>query len=78
VTEEGIYKGVFQDGRAHGKGTFIQSNTKTAFKGEWREGVFIGGIVENEIIKYIGEMKEGQAEGKGKLTFKKDDVEYVG
>jgi deoxyxylulose-5-phosphate synthase len=45
VTEEGIYKGGFSKGKAHGSGTFIEAASKTTFKGEWRDGVFLHGTI---------------------------------
>lgn len=45
VTEEGIYKGSFCEGKAHGNGIFIEAATKTTFKGEWKNGEFSNGSI---------------------------------
>lgn len=45
VTEEGIYKGGFADGKAHGNGNFIDVATNTTFKGQWKDGEFVDGSI---------------------------------
>ena len=69
------YVGEWKDGNYHGKGTYSytidggQSRHKIAK--EWAKLKYVGGkdgILDGITITYIGEFKDGEYDGKGKLT----------
>lgn len=35
ITKDGLYKGQFKKGKAHGKGSYIDKNTRVIYEGKW-------------------------------------------
>jgi hypothetical protein len=52
LSEKGIYRGNFESGKANGIGSFREIETKTIFKGQWKNGVFVQGTVENSVFRF--------------------------
>jgi hypothetical protein len=65
-----MYTGGFREGKAHGKGTYSDRFTKTTFKGEWRKGKMISGMIDNENFRFLGRFVDNKAEGDGQIKFK--------
>lgn len=78
ITKKGIYEGEFKKGKAHGKGKFIDIQTKAEYDGEWEDGLMVHGKIENSQFKFKGDLKKGLADGMGAVKFKKTLSTYVG
>ncbi len=46
VNEKGVYTGNFTNGKANGKGTFKDIESRSIFIGTWKEGRMISGTIE--------------------------------
>jgi hypothetical protein len=77
ATQQGIYRGAFKDGAAHGRGRYTTEQAVT-FEGEWIDGLMVSGTIESPKFKFTGELIKGVVEGRGKLRFKNGEVEYEG
>ena len=66
----GYYKGKFQNGKADGKGNFVEGDTNTVYRGDWEGGRFIHGSIENEEIKFGGDLEPQDDRCHGTLLFK--------
>ncbi|MCB1318823.1 MAG: hypothetical protein KDK34_01145 [Leptospiraceae bacterium] len=72
------YTGSFQNGRAHGQGTFESLQSEHRYEGQWQNGHMHGnGRYEYpDGIVYSGEWKHNQRTGTGRLFHMPTDAEY--
>ena len=78
LNETGRYEGSFERGKASGKGTF-EDHTKNAFyKGYWKDGKMIEGIIEAAEYRFKGKIQDSIAHGEGDIYFKQGEISYVG
>ena len=78
ISEQGIYVGSFDKGKADGKGTFKDLDLKAIYKGEWESGVLVQGSIENNAFRFEGPFQDALATGRGKLVFKEKEYTYQG
>jgi hypothetical protein len=67
-----VYQGEWKDGKAHGRGVFIQSQIKQLYEGEWREDEMHGQGVEvweGGKMRYSGDFRFGKKTGQGVFEF---------
>ncbi|AGO85800.1 Morn repeat domain containing protein [Pandoravirus salinus] len=66
----GRYEGEWQDGRAHGFGTYTSADAKETYCGHWKHGTYdgFGVIVYKKGHRYEGEWRDGERHGHGTYT----------
>lgn len=66
----GRYEGEWQDGRAHGFGTYTSADTKETYRGHWERGKHdgFGVLVYRKGHRYEGEWRDGERHGHGIYT----------
>ncbi|BCU03105.1 morn repeat domain [Pandoravirus japonicus] len=64
------YEGEWQDGRAHGLGTYTSADAKETYRGHWERGRHdgFGVLVYREGHRYEGEWRDGERHGHGIYT----------
>ena len=68
------YEGEFENALFNGEGTYMWSNPRLKFKGQFRNGLIHGyGVLHNLHGVYEGEFKKGLMHGKGMITFYNGD-----
>ncbi|CDW89395.1 UNKNOWN [Stylonychia lemnae] len=84
-----IYQGEFENGKAHGQGHYSWVQSGEVYDGQWQKGIRHGkgvwkrqnknsSVAENGIIdSYVGEWKNGKADGFGVHTWSNGD-QYEG
>lgn len=72
-----MFKGNFVKGKAEGNGTYVDKN-KTNFKGNWKNGQLVSGIIDNNVFTFNGALTDGYAHGKGLVNFKHSLMRYRG
>lgn len=70
VARNGTYEGDIQDGKRHGRGTFVWDNGDT-YSGEWDNGRIhgLGTFQFQEIGQYQGSFIDGKRSGQGTFTW---------
>jgi hypothetical protein len=59
LDKAGMFKGNFVKGKAEGNGTYINAKNKTYFKGNWKNGQLVSGIIDNELFTFNGTFTDG-------------------
>lgn len=68
------YEGEFENALFNGEGTYMWSNPRLKFKGQFRNGLIHGyGVLHNLHGVYEGEFRKGLMHGKGMITFYNGD-----
>jgi hypothetical protein len=88
----GKYEGQWQHGKRHGEGTLTELG-EVCYRGQWKHDKFDGegerhyvefvtqrmlsGQIENGVVVYSGQFKQGECHGLGRITFPNGEA-YVG
>ena len=71
MTNGSVYEGEWKGDAANGIGTFVSIESAFVYRGEWKDNLKEGkGVLTNKHGQYIGEFKNNNANGHGKIVYK--------